>query len=87
LIIVWVVALVVAAGEVGVFKSKNRLPGHPVLFAVSRYFRFGCLFSVFTVVQRANDLGLTTRGLYLFTLLMAALAVLAASIFAVRTNN
>src|ERR1700704_5256857 len=80
LIIVWAVALVVAAVEVGVVKRQNRLPAYPFLFAVSRVVRFGCLFTVFAVVQRANDLGLITRGLYLFTLLMAVLAVAAADV-------
>ena len=87
LIIVWAVALVVAAVEVGVVKRQNRLPAYPLLFAVSRVVRFGCLFTVFAVVQRANDLGLITRGLYLFTLLMAVLAVAAASVFPIRAKN
>jgi len=87
LIIVWVMALVVAAVEVGVVKRQNRLPTHPLLFFASRYVRFGSLFTVFAVVQRANDLELITRGLYLFTLLMAVLAVLAASVFPVRPKT
>ena len=87
LIIVWVMALVVAAVEVGVVKRQNRLPTHPVLLFASRYVRLGSLFTVFAVVQRANDLELITRGLYLFTLLMAVLAVLAASVFPVRPKT
>jgi hypothetical protein len=87
LIVVWVAALVVAAVEVAVVKGQNRLPAHPVLVFASRYVRFGCLFTVFAVVQRANDLGLITRGLYLFTLLMAVLAVLAASVFPIRAKS
>jgi hypothetical protein len=87
LTIVWVVALVIASVEVGAVKGQNRLPAHPVLFAASRFVRFGCLFTVFAIVQRANDLGLITYGLYLFTLLMAALAVLAAAVFPVRAKT
>src|SRR5215475_5589321 len=84
LIIAWVAALVVAAGEVGVVKGQNRLPVHPVLSFASRWVSFGCLFTVFSVAKRANDLRLISGGLYLFTLLMAALAVAAASVFPAR---
>jgi hypothetical protein len=80
-------ALVVAAIEVGVVKGRNRLPTHSGLFFASRCVRVGCMFTVFAVVQRANDLGLITRSLYLFTLLMAVLAVLAAGVFPVRAKT
>src|SRR5262245_1467688 len=87
LILVWAVALVVAAGEFAAVKGRSRLSAHPALFFSARYFRFGSLFTVFAVVQRANDLGLITRGLYLFTLLMAVLAVVAASLFPLRPKS
>jgi len=86
LVIVWVVALVIAAGELAVVKRQNRLPTHPVLFFASRYVRFGCMLTIFGIAARANDRGLITYGLFLFTVLMAALAVFAASVFPVRAK-
>ena len=87
LVIVWVVALVVAALELGVVKRQNRLATHPVLFFASRCVRVGCMFTIFGIAARANDRGLITYGLFLFTVLMAALAVVAASLFPVRAKN
>jgi hypothetical protein len=87
LTVVWAVAFMVAAIEVGLVNSLNRLPDHSVLFAASRFICFGCMFTVFAIAQRAHDFGLITRGLYLFTLLMAALAVLAAGASAVRAKT
>jgi hypothetical protein len=87
LVIVWVVALVLAVGELTVVKRQNRLPVHPVLFFASRYLRVGCMFTIFGIAARANDRGLITYGLFLFTLLMAALAVLAASLFPPRPKT
>jgi hypothetical protein len=87
LIFTWALALVVGAVQAGVVKGQNRLPVHPVLFFASRCVGFGCLFTVFGIVQRANDLGLITYGLYLFTLLMVVLAVVAGGIFPARARN
>jgi uncharacterized membrane protein len=78
LIVVWTAAVVVAAVEVVFFKSRYRLPAHPVLFAASRFICFGCMFTVIGIAQKANNLGLMSFGLYLFTVLMAALAVFTA---------
>ena len=78
LIVVWAAAVVVAAVEVVFFKSRYRLPAHPVLFAASRFICFGCMFTVIGFAQKANNLGLMSFGLYLFTVLMAALAVFTA---------
>jgi len=87
LVVVWAIALVVAAVEVGVVRSRNGLAAHPILFATSRFVRFGCMFTVFAIAQRANDLGLITYSLYLFTLLMTALAVFAAGAFPPQGRN
>jgi hypothetical protein len=87
LVIVWVMALVLAVGELTVVKRQNRLPVHPVLFFASRYVRVGCMFTIFGIAARANDHGLITYGLFIFTVLMAALAVLAASVFPVRAKT
>jgi len=45
------------------------------------------MFTIFGIAARANDRGLITYGVFLFTLLMAALAVLAASLFPVRAKT
>jgi len=45
------------------------------------------MFTVFAIAQRANDLGLITYSLYLFTLLMTALAVFAAGAFPPQGRN
>jgi hypothetical protein len=87
LIVVWVVALVAAAIEVAVVKPQNWPPVRSVLFAVSRFVRYGCLFTIFGIAQKANALGLITYNLYLFTLLMAALAVAAAGAFPARAKD
>jgi len=78
LIVVWVAAVVVAAVEVVFFKSRDRLPAHPVLFAASRFICFGCTFTVFGIARKANDLGLMTYSLYLFTVFATALAMFTA---------
>jgi len=87
LVIVWIVAVPLAAGEFVTVKRQNRLPTHPILFFASRYLRAGCMFTVFGIAARANDHGLITYGLFVFTLLMTALAVLAASVFPVRAKT
>ena len=87
LVVVWVVALVIGTGELGAVKRQNRLPTRPVLFFASRFVRTGCMFTIFGIAARANDRGLITYGVFLFTLLMAALAVLAASLFPVRAKT
>lgn len=86
LVVVWVVSLLAAAVEVAVVKPRNWPPIRSVLFALSRFVRYGAMFTIFGVAHMANELGLITYGLYLFTLLMAALAVLAASAFPARPN-
>src|ERR1700686_2702320 len=75
LIIVWVFALIIPFGEVGIAKYRARLPARPVLFVASRYVCFGSLFTIFGIAQKANFLGLISYSLYIFTILMAALAV------------
>jgi len=45
------------------------------------------MFTIFGIAQKANDLGLTTYSLYLFTLFMAALAVAAAGAFPARAKD
>jgi hypothetical protein len=87
LIVVWVAAVVVAAVEVVFFRSRERLPAHPVLFAASRFICFGCTFTVFGIARKANDLGLVTYSLYLFTVLMAALAMFTAGAFVHRARD
>jgi hypothetical protein len=87
LIVVWVAAVVVAAVEVVFFKSRDRLPAHPVLFAASRFICCGCMFTVFGIAQKANALGLMTYSLYLFTVLMAALAVFTAGAVLPRAKD
>jgi hypothetical protein len=87
LVVVWVVALVAAAVEVAVVTPRNWPPVRSVLFAVSRFVRYGCMFTIFGIAQKANDLGLITYSLYLFTLLMAAFAVAAAGAFPARTKD
>jgi hypothetical protein len=87
LVIVWIMALVLAAGELTVVKRQNRLAVHPALFLASGYLRFGCMFTVIGIAARANDHGLITYGLFVFTVLMVALAVLAASLFPPRPKT
>jgi hypothetical protein len=87
LVVVWVVALVAAAIEVAIVKPRNWPPVRSVLFAMSRFARYGCMFTIFGIAQKANALGLITYSLYLFTLLMAALAVAAAGAFTARAKD
>ena len=87
LVVVWVVALVASAVEVAIVKPQNWPPLRSVLFAASRFFRYDCMFTIFGIAQKANDLGLTTYSLYLFTLFMAALAVAAAGAFPARAKD
>jgi hypothetical protein len=87
LVVVWVVALVAAAIEVAIVKPRNWPPVRSVLFAVSRFVRYGCMFTIFGIAQKANNLGLITYSLYLFTLLMVALAVAAAGAFPARAKD
>jgi hypothetical protein len=87
LVIVWLVSFVAAGIEVAVVKPQGWPPIRSALFAVSRFVRYGCMFTIFGIAQRANALGLITFSLYLFTLLMVALAVAAASAFPARPNN
>jgi hypothetical protein len=75
LMIVWVCALIIPLGEAAIAKYRDRPLTRPVLFIASRYFCFGCMFTIFGIAQRANSLGLISYGLYLFTVLMAAMAV------------
>jgi hypothetical protein len=87
LVVVWVVALVAAAIEVAVTKPENWPLARSVWFAVSRVSRYGCMLTIFGIARKANDLGLITYSLYLFTLLMAALAVGAAGAFPARAKD
>jgi len=75
LIIVWVCALIIPFGEVAIAKYRNRLPTRPLLFVASRYVCFGAMFTIFSIAQKANFLGLISYSLYIFSVLMAALAV------------
>ncbi len=80
LIITWVCALIVPLGEVAIAKYRGQLPARPMLLAASRYVCFGSMFTIFGIAQRANFLGLVSCSLYVFTILMAALAVLCAGL-------
>jgi hypothetical protein len=75
LMIVWVCALIIPLGEAAIAKYHDRWPTRPVLFAASKFVCFGCMLTIFGIAQKANFLGLISHGLYIFTVLMAALAV------------
>jgi hypothetical protein len=75
LIVVWICALLIPAAELAVARYRGHMPTRPLLFALSQYICFGSLFTVFGIAQRANALELTTFDVYIFTIVMAALAV------------
>ena len=75
LVIVWVCALIIPFGEVAIAKYRHRLPARLILFVASRYVCFGSMLTIFGIAQKANFLGLISHGLYIFTILMTALAV------------
>ncbi len=75
LIVVWACALIVPLGEMATARYRARRPARPILLAVSRYVGFGSMLTIFGIAQTANSLGLISYGLYVFTILMAALAV------------
>jgi hypothetical protein len=75
LIVVWICAFVIPLGELIIAKYRGRLPARPLLLAALRYVCFGSMFTIFGVAQRANFLGLVSYSLYIFTVVIAALAV------------
>lgn len=74
LVVVWLAAFICALAELLTHKYQGRMPVRPLVLA-SRWVSFGCMLSIFGIAQTANNLGLISYRLYLFTLLMAALAV------------
>jgi peptidoglycan/LPS O-acetylase OafA/YrhL len=59
LIVVWICAFIIPLGELIIAKYRGRLPARPLLL----------------VAQRANFLGLVSYSLYIFTVVIAVLAV------------
>jgi len=75
LIVVWLFTLIPALGEVLIAKYRGRLSARLFLFAACRYVSLGCMLTTFGIGLRAKELGLFSYRLYVFTCLMAALAV------------
>lgn len=78
LIIVWGFSLGIPLAEIAIPSRRSQLPARPILYLASRYVCFGSMFTIFGVAQQANLRGLISYSLYMFTMLMAVLAVVAA---------
>jgi hypothetical protein len=75
LVVVWACALVIPLAELAKAKYRGMSAARPILLAGSRYVCFGSMLTIFGIAQKANFLGLISFSLYIFTILMASVAV------------
>ena len=79
LVICWVCAALVPLGMAALPRSDRRLrPTRPISFGLTQWICWGCMFSLNGVALSAYDRGLTSFGLEILTIAVAALAMTSA---------